>query len=285
MSFEELPSEEILSREDEKTRRLLGSLKRVDAPNDFDFRLKARIAKGKSSDFAAPRLFPILRYVAPLSIAIVILAVLVFNGLYSFDDNSAAPPVLVENAPLKPVENKIQPVNNPLPEQNVVVKSADQKTNAESFDKKENPNFTNGSELAVNSKRPKIERSVVENNGGGSVNRAATQPPVFNDPKNSNVNKQKETPKDSINPNPPLSVKSVLSSFGIEAAYSENKWKVVSVKRNSLAERSGVEANDVIEAIDENQITTETISNKTVSGKNLRVTRDGKKLGIKLQNK
>ena len=62
--------------------RMIDGLKPVDAPNDFDFRVKARIAQGKPSDFKAPGFLPILRYVLPLSVVVVLCSLFVFNSAY-----------------------------------------------------------------------------------------------------------------------------------------------------------------------------------------------------------
>lgn len=281
MSFEELQTEgEVLSREDEKTRQLLGGLKRIDAPRDFDFRLKARIAVAESSDFR-PRLFPILRYAAPLSLAIVVLGVLVFNGLYSFDSRTV--PTVVQEFSQKPDEKENLSIGNQSQKQIAAAPNNEQKANAENSDEKENPTFAKNTELAADAEKPKNETRSVENEGVFSKNSALSSRPVYF-PKGLNSNKAVETSQDFNSPTP-FSVKDILSQIGVEAVYSDNKWTVVSVKQNSLAERSGVKPEDIVEAIDEYQISTETIFTKTFSGKNLNIIRDGKRLEIKLQNK
>ena len=44
--------EEILSADEQKISYLIGSLEKVSAPNDFDFRLKARIANAVKQRFS-----------------------------------------------------------------------------------------------------------------------------------------------------------------------------------------------------------------------------------------
>jgi len=89
--------EEILSGDDEKVRQMLGDLKRVDAPKDFDFRLKARMAAADPRAFQ-PRLFPFLRIAAPLGLAVIVLAFFVINGLFSVN-NESVEPVALQSAP------------------------------------------------------------------------------------------------------------------------------------------------------------------------------------------
>ena len=67
----------------------------VAAPKDFDFRVKARIANAKPGDFQS-RFLPVLRYVLPLSVVGLILAFVIFNGFYSFD-NKTVPQVAETN--------------------------------------------------------------------------------------------------------------------------------------------------------------------------------------------
>lgn len=270
---------EILSRDDARVRDLLGSLERVDAPKDFDFKLKARIANGAPKD-VQPRVFPILRYAAPLGLAVIILAVIVFNGLYSFDRNSV--PTIASNSAANPVENLSLP-DNSQPQFVAASNTEDLKNPAaETFDvNKFSGNSKN--ELTENLRKPK-SASQDEKNGGGSTLKAGTQPKIFLPPGISS-NKTIEAPKDLTSA---LSVKDVLSLIGVEGNFSDNKWKVEAVRQNSQAERSGVKVNDVIEAIDEKDLSTGTISTDskgTFSGKKLTVVRGGERLEIKLQNK
>lgn len=284
MSFNRLQKEdEILSREDEKVRQMLGGLKKIDAPADFDFRLKARIAAARPEDFAPPRLFPILRYAAPLGLAIVVLGILVFNGLYSFDSQTISP-VVAENFTQKADEKEKLPVESVSSEKIIsAAENAAPNTNIEILSKKENPTFPKNSETAANPEKAKSRKTSIANNGGGSRDSALSKSKVILP---QGLTQKKAVVQPGISDDPvSFSVKDILSPIGIEAVFSENKWKVVSVKKDSLAERSGVKPDDVIEAIDENRISGETVFIKTFSGKNLNVERGGKRLEIKLQNK
>ena len=282
MSFKELQKEdEILSREDAQVREMLTGLKRVEAPKDFDFRLKARIAAAKPADFAAPRLFPIFRYAAPLGLAIIVLGVLVFNGLYSFDNQTV--PTIAENFAPKQEKKEDSQVSSLPAEQIRPIENTVQNTIVEDSAERGVQTLPKDSTLAANLQKPKTKNRVAENNGGGSKVDAVSNSRVIL-PKGLTPNTNIEKPQETLNQTS-FSVKDVLSPLGIEAVYEENKWKVQSVKQNSLAERSGVKVNDVIEAIDENSISGETVFKKAGGGKNLNIVREGKKLPIKLQNK
>jgi hypothetical protein len=268
---------EILSRDEARVRELLGNLERVDAPKDFDFKLKARIANAEPNDYK-PRLFSFLRRAAPLGLAILILAMVVVSGLYSFDNNSV--PSIASNSAANPVVNPSLP-DNSQPKEEFVAASNSTTANLE---KPEAVSFAANTELTEKSKKPKIQNRNTDNNGGGSKDFSFTpKSPIL--PPGLNPDKEVEIPKDFKNLNSDTSVKDILSIIGIEASFEKNRWKVNSVKQNSRAERSGVKANDVIEAIDENRLATETISTKNVNGNKLTVVRGGEKLEIKLQEK
>lgn len=277
MSNKNFPLEEneILSGDEEKICELLGNLQRVDAPKDFDFQLKARIANAKPQDFQAPRFFPILRYAAPLGLAIIILAVVVINGLYSFDDKSVA--TVIDNQDKPKVEN-LSSGNNSQPEEKVIAKDDSQAKTAENptanllykEDKKEISPLIKEPRLVANALNPAVKNSKAAKNSGDSKDSAGTSPNIL-------------VPKE-FSSNNPIQVKDVLSILGVEANFSDKKWTVKSVTQNSKAERSGVKANDIIEAIDGNNLSGETIPvAKTFNG-NLTVVRGGKKMDIKLQN-
>jgi hypothetical protein len=276
MSNKNFQSEEneILSADEAKVRELLGSLQRVDAPKDFDFRLKARIAGSEAKDFQ-PRLFPILRYAAPLGLAIIILAVIVVNGLYSVDDNSI-------QVAEKSVQNQTKSVNAPdnsTPKDTLIAETTPQTIVAENLtanpptitNKKDTKTFSKDFELASNSGKLKNDKPQAENNGGSRDSALS----------NTNVLMPK-----GFGGNNSVPVKDVLEIIGIKAKFSGNQWKVESVGENTVAGNSGVKPNDVIEAIDGKNLSGETIpAAKTFSGK-LTVMRGGEKLEIKLlQNK
>src|SRR5580765_4061428 len=69
--------------ENEPVSKLLGGLKRVEAPNNFDFRVKARIADGKPADRATSWLPATIRYAMPLALLLVVGGYFAFNAYYS----------------------------------------------------------------------------------------------------------------------------------------------------------------------------------------------------------
>ncbi|MGC2238311.1 MAG: hypothetical protein WA584_19310 [Pyrinomonadaceae bacterium] len=277
MSNKNFPLEEneILSGDEEKICEMLGSLQCVDAPKDFDFQLKARITGAAPQDFrAAPRLFPILRFAAPLGLAIIVLAVVVINGLYSFDNNSV--PTVAGNY----VRQSPEKVNSPAvsqPDTVAMTETTPQAANTEIFPaiavnsaKPEKRMFSRDSELAGNTKKPKNSDAQTKNNGGSLV-QSSGNPGVLL--------------PNGFSPNNSYSVKEILSINGIEADFSNKKWKVRAVVQNSIAERSGVKVNDVIEAINDRKLSAETINSEgRLNVNKLTVARGREKIEINLKN-
>lgn len=264
---------EILSRDDEKIRRMLGDLNRVDAPKDFDFRLKARIANSKPQDFQATRLFPILRYAAPLGLAIVILAFFVVNGLFSVEESSVA---TVDTNVVKSIGENTVSANYSQPEQFVAAVNSQTEDigNSNSLNKQKKETNPSSKDLlfAANTGKPKSDAPKTTNNGGSSRDEAVKSPDILLPP--------------GFGSNNSFSVKDILSINGIEAELSGKKWTVKSVLQNSSAERLGIKTNDVIEAINDNKISTETITSKgAINVKKLTVARGGEKIEINLQKK
>ena len=283
MKHQDFPNntDEILSLEDEKVQKMIGDLKRVNAPKDFDFRLKARIANATSTDFQ-PRFLPVLRYILPLSTILVIFAFVVLNGLY-FPDNQAVSSV-VENIPPTSIEQKSPPI---MP--------VEQTTNVSNFAKVEELFIENSPTkleqtqpkeavkpqfIAVKSPTAKPKKNLSEkiDNSGGSRDSASTVPPINYTPKGTNLNPIVENPPNTKTLKP-LNAQEILSQLGIEAIFTDAGWKVKSVKQEGL----GVKVGDVIEAIDGEKLTDKPLSAKTVEVKKLTIMRGAEKIEISLR--
>ncbi len=278
---------EILGIEDEKICQMIGKLKRIDAPKDFDFRLKARIANAAPTDFQ-PRFLPVLRYVLPLTAILLISAFVVLNGFY-FADNQAVSQV-ADNVPQMNIEQVSSPpimpfpveqsanVSNSAKEKIFVADVSNQKTvqEVEKVTKKKAP-------LVAIKKTPVeiVPRENVKDGKGGSLISAGTLPSVFTPP---GIN-LKQTFENLPNPEDtkPLNAQEILSQIGIEAIFTDSSWKVKSVKQYSLAEGSGVKVGDVIEAIDDEKLTDKPLRAKTIEVKKLTVGREAEKIEITLR--
>src|SRR5258706_9316882 len=96
--------------EDEPLSKLLGALKHVEAPNDFDFRVKARIADGKPVERSASWLPASIRYAVPLVLLLLVGGYFAFNAFYSakkIDAPAVAETRTIDDTPLsEPASNK-----------------------------------------------------------------------------------------------------------------------------------------------------------------------------------
>jgi membrane-associated protease RseP (regulator of RpoE activity) len=298
-------TDEILSADERKIRSSISGLKRRNAPKDFDFRLRARIAEAKSSsNIRRPQLMPFLRYVLPLVLVLFVVTVIVFKGVYRSDSQTAA------QIDKSSREAEIAEINQPdktftpaaeTPPQNSEILSAPALNNARQQRAEEvstrraarekNKKLQNSfdadvmTNAAKSIKKPTptiLSKYANERIEGGSRTSASKSSAVFAPP--------------GIDPNPAvkvspnaqnvksLSVAEVLSQLGIDAVFTNANWTVKSVRQNSLAERSGVRAGDVVEAVDGEKLTDKPLKNKTVEGKKLTLVRGAQKTEITLND-
>lgn len=281
---------EILSAEDEKIRVFLGNLKRVEAPKDFDFRVKARIAEHSRADFQ-PRFLPVLRYVLPLGLILLFSAAFVFNSLY-FPDAVNVPLTAENNSPIeikKEVEtspaNLIETANaTSLPENEIIAAAATNSNVPNTRNEKNVPTRFIAVKSVKNTKTsPKKNNSEIS---GGSRLSALTAPKQIITPPGINPNQTVQNSPNPANTNSltAKTAKEVLSELGIETVFEGESWKVLSVRQNSPAQRSGVKTGDAVQAIDGEKLTDKPLQNKTIEGKNLTVRRGAEKVEISLNN-
>lgn len=280
---------EVLSLEDEKLRQMIGNLKRIDAPKDFDFRLKARIAKAKPRDFK-PRFLPVLRYVLPLSALLVIFAFVILNALY-FPDSQAVSQV-EEVTPKPNIEKGSSPIiqvaniSNTAKDEKSVVEVLPIKQEQAKVEKNAKSSAKETQFVPVKSptdipKKNLVVKEEVKDDGGGSRVSAASVSPVIT-PNGINLNSPPQTPSNSENL-PSLNAQEILLQLGIEASFSDASWKVKSVKQYSLAENSGVQIGDVVEAIDGEKLSDQPLRSKSIAGKKLTILRGAEKIEISLR--
>lgn len=283
--------DEILSVGDVKIQQMIKNLQRVDAPKNFDFRLKARIANAKPTEFQ-PRFFPVLRYVLPLSVVVLIFTFVIINGVY-FAGNQQT---VAEVQPI-PVETEIAPTNDsqiaPPETAKIPVKTAPQSDLADSNlpkveeKKKEIIPVEETKSVAVKSPKklqPELPKEKVINNndGGGSRDNTVTPPKVFT-PKGIPSNDLVEVSPNNENKNDILT-KQILLPRGIEIVSENGKRRVQSVKKGSIAERSGVEVGDLVEMIDGEKVSGDSVRGKKLEGKQITVLRGTEKVEITFDN-
>lgn len=247
---------------------MLNALPRVEAPENFEFRVKARIAQG-----AAPRttLFPFLRVAAPLTLVLLIGAFVVFYGL--LPERTEVPAVVAtaerepinvrpqSEVPVPPTQTvsgpQIEQSHEAIPDESYVAAgkpTAVRRTAAPEIVK---PSQGGSRDFSLNSVKPKLPpgfESVEPKSLNGNANSSAANVPLLN----------------------------VLGILGITADFANGGWKVRSVVENSVAARAGVRAADVIEAIDGQMIKGDSLVRG--DAKTFTVRRDGKQMNLSMAN-
>jgi len=254
--------------ENEPVSQLLAGLKRVEAPGDFDFRVKARIAAGRPADKSRSWFPSVARLAVPLGLLLSVGGYLSYNSIYQ-PDNVAMAPVAENKIIEAPIVSDVQ-LNEPvsLPARNENPERAESK-----------PITDINSAVPVRRNEKRIVSSAPSNRrpGGGSIDLASRKARVVL-PKGIDPN-GKVIPR-GFERNSGVSAKDILSFMGVDA---DSTWKVGSVKQNSMAERSGLKAGDVIEAINNQNLNEKSVFGNKFNGKNMRVSRDGKSMQIELK--
>ena len=243
MSNEELQNNEPVSR-------LLGELKHVEAPSDFNFGVRARIAAGRPAEKVGFRIPVWLAYGSPLVLLLAVGGYFGLNSFYSISDASV-PVVTVNEKP-----DAAQPI--PAPSVEVAVATPITKHDEPLVAKKVNiPN-----DVVLPVKKPAVND---KNTGGGSIDLASRE-------------------GRRIHRVPQIPAKTVLDLIGAKGGFDEDGWRVQSTTPNSLAERSQIKTGDVIESVNGQAVTDKTSFRSTTSLKTVRVRRDGKTVDIVIKN-
>ena len=267
---------EVLNADEQNVARLLLGLKRVDAPKDFDFHLKARIANASPAVLRPVRFFPVLKYGVPLALFLLIGSAFVLMNSYSGADVPAVAVIPVTSAPQVTAETRKE-ITPPVRTDPEVKPQENEKILVATEPKNAKREFR--AEQAKELLAPRvIPRATVNFNGGGSydsaVNKASdtiAAPVLTNTNSNSNVA-----------PAIPLQFRQMLMSIGIDAAEAGAKtWRVMKLAKDSVAERSGMLVGDVIEAIDGKPI--DPLYKGTFTARSINVRRSEKVVKIDLQ--
>ena len=245
---------------EEKVAAMLGSLKRVDAPADFDFRVRARIAQGRPAEARSSWFPTFARVAAPAMMLAAVGGYFGYNALY--DSRMVNVPEVVDSAPVAtaPV---IAPTSNEVasaPAATTEIASARPTVNSD-----EVTATVPKKETTTPSKKP-------EEPTGGSIE--STQKAI-NPIKLGNI-------ENTGNSRPTISqsVLDVFGSMGIRASFSGTGWRVSSASGGAAA--AGLKQGDIIEAINGKPVSANTSFDSNFSGKTLRIKRDGASIQISL---
>ncbi|MEO6334147.1 MAG: PDZ domain-containing protein [Pyrinomonadaceae bacterium] len=264
---------EVLDSEGDKVVELLRALPRVEAPKNFDFGVKAKIA-GR----VAPRragLVPLLKIAAPLSLVFAVAGFGIFYGTLPTEDGGpvAEAPAKTEVPAASPrIDTAASLPTETVPPPQIVPAPAVQPQRV-SIDP----------EKTVSTRRATRPRATLDAPGAGSVDRtlesANTIFPRGIEPTNSrNANLDSSIGGSSI----PL--RDVFGMIGVSADFNDGAWTVRESAANSTAHRAGVRPGDVLEAIDGQPLIRSTTFKGGFSARSIRVRRDGKTINLNLKN-
>ncbi|MEO8042351.1 MAG: PDZ domain-containing protein [Acidobacteriota bacterium] len=247
---------------------MLNALPRVDAPENFEFRVKARIAEG-----SAPRatLIPFLKIAAPLSLVLLIGAFVAFYGLLP---KGTDVPAVIDTARNEPASTQPPSELTVPPVQTVPGPLIDRSPETV----QDEPYVATGRPAPA---RRRTDSEFVKSSQGGSLdfslNAAKPKlPPGFESVESRNMNSNTNSSAADV------PVRNVLGILGITADFVSGGWKVRSVVENSVASRAGVQAADVVEAIDGQQMKSD--SKLKGGAKTFTIRRDGKLITLTLTN-
>lgn len=270
--------------DDKQVVRMLAGLKRVEAPKDFEFRLKARIANARPQLSRRANYKRRFAFALPASAFALITAFVAINGNF-FRPSQTETPIAQSN---------LIPVITPAPQSENAPNSAAVAASDAFAEQHSNPSPPQMATAAAGTVQRKIPASVygstrpspadnraairrnsVKSEAGFSTDQAVKPPPVFVQPEFGNAPQNNSNPQFVNEPKKLSARESVSSGLGVELEVGDGgAWTVKSVKPNSAAERAGVKANDVIETLDGQKISGD---QPVPPGKKLSV----KKIGVK----
>jgi hypothetical protein len=251
-----------MDSEDEVS-RLLTALPRVDAPSNFDFQVKARIASRKQPRSWIDRIPVAVRFALP-TLLIMLVGAYVYFYIASGYTTPGQQGESVAGNPAPPT------VDQPAAEPAAPVATSGELATQQGA----TPAPRGGTQDRVTS--PNKQNSKVPQ--GGSKDFALDNPKSIG---GNGAGDPRKAP--GVGPNTSqLSVKQVLSPIGIDTVYENGGWKVLVVTANSPAMRSGIIKGDIVTAIGNQQLNQNSSFRKASAGQ-LTVMRAGKPVNIRVQ--
>jgi hypothetical protein len=273
MNVDDLTSEK-LSPDDEKIAGLLGGLKRVEAPGDFEFRLKARMANAEPPRTESQWMPMLVRYAVPMALLIAI------AGLMFVNSGTSPENVVVQTAGVLPVTTSASQTE-PMPAQSQSSPIPDPVETA-AFSGQNSTVAVNRSPVRAVARKPAEKK---ESELGGSIVRALSGSSNTFRPRGLQSDTVIQKRPREFDNNTSFSITEVFSMLGIDATYEASGWTVKTVRANTPADHSGLKAGDVIEKVNDTPVSRNTVFNGTFTGRVLSVRRSGQSVQINLQNK
>lgn len=262
--------------------QIINSLPKVEAPKDFGFRLNSYIKKTEKTKRPLPAVWQTLRFGLPLAAAVLIFGFVIFNSNLFNSQNQNLQAIKEENkSEIKQNFEKELPKESNNLQDSIAAENGETNLKDKAVQpiiETEKPNNKSTNKQIVKIKQTeKLNKSVKKPDKPaedfiGSGNFASTQPPVLL-PQNNPVNdKQTETGFVDLRIN--------LLEIGIST--EDKNWKVNAVKKESVAEKSGIQIGDVIVEINEIPVSAKIPQNENIKTKSLKVSRGNNIVNINL---
>lgn len=257
-----------LEFEDTELADLLGALPQVSAPNDFEFRVSARIASARSA--AKPRgLFGALRIAVPAAALLAVTATALFLNPYWGTTEPVSTPAEVAVAE-RPAENPAS-----IPQR-------------ETTDIPPTTFASNGPALEPAKRMPLNDQLASARSSGPSNDDPAGTSFVESGTQGEKIYPRGINPNVDSQPTSPnarqagIAIRDVLSQLGISFTPTANGLRINSIAANSLAARSGLNAGDVIESLNGQRVLADTMLYGAFTARRIVVHRDGKTIELSL---
>lgn len=280
MQYKDRTDRENLTEDEAAVSRLLGDLRRVQAPPDFDFKLNARIANASPAQAEPSRFVPMMKFAVPLCLLLFLASgFFVLNGTFTTETANgpadAAPAATEPSLKQAAAENPTE-IRPEIPE-----------SSASEFAPAETPVVERAAVIPKERAHPRTRTAAAANTGSGSIQRDLTissntiRPPVSPTSELANTSEPQAVTETGADRD---AVK-VLSSIGADANFVGGELKVRSVRSRSAAESAGLKAGDVVHAVDGRAVNERTMFDTALKTASLSVIREGKPIQITLENK
>jgi len=260
-----------MSDDERAVANALGSLRRVSVPTDFNARVRSAIARENNSDASVSWMPWTVMAGIPLVLAITVggyFAVARWNQPDS--PNLAA---RTENPSTTAAVNSI----SPSPE---IVLTASNSAEPESSTVKPPASRETGNTVTPKTVEV-LPRTAAGRPGGGSYVEAV-RPERRILPRGIDPDAPQPPKPRDFDQKVRIPVSEVLTMIGVRASFRGSSWMVESVADFSTAGQAGLKTGDVIEAINDQNLTQNTEFRGSFTGKSIRIRRDGKPIVVEL---
>ncbi len=294
--------------EETQLSQMINSLPKVEAPKNFEFGFRSKLAELKLSKPISPT-WQILRYALPFTAVALIFGFVVVNS--SLFESAPKNLQLADKFAPEIKESSINKVSdeNVESDEKLFAENDDKKPEEKSDDKK--PSEKNetivvdkikstedksvSGEITENKPQSEPKKDVGEEIFSRDVGPKAVKPEILT--KDRALREEK-----SINPpgidnkndvkNPKLqsnaksfSASEILSQLGIGTVKANGNLRVISIRTNSAGETSGVRKGDVVTAIDGESLSDISLRKRAIKGKTLKILRRSKPMTINIRNR